>query len=166
MEGRVTVHSFSDVARYTVEVDQRGNLWRTDTRPSALTVIEHSRAEIAGGSAGAVAVGLSITGPLEEDVLSHLRHGRDAAAVLFLRPDRPLGQGCFESAGDVTAFAIAAKERIRAFVKEKGASRLVLFYFGPLSGACFLGHRLNAVARELQVMEDQQPGYARAFLLT
>jgi hypothetical protein len=44
--------------------------------------------------------------------------------------------------------------------------RLLLFYFGPLSGACFLGHQLNAVARQIQIMEDQDPGYAPAFLLT
>lgn len=159
-------HTFSDVARYTVEVDQQGKLWRTDEPPSGLTVLEYGREQIAGGDPSAVAVGISVTGRLEDDVRAHLEATCAARAVLFVRPDRDLGCECFGSAADVAAFARGAKERIRAFVKEHGALRLLLFYFGPLSGACFLGHQLNAIAREILVMEDQQPGYDPAFLLT
>lgn len=159
-------HTFSDVARYTIEVDQQGKLWRTDAPPSALTVVEHASDQSEGCEPSTVAVGISVTGPLEEDVLADLRATRAASAVLFLRPDGGLGHECFSSAGDVTAFARAAKERIRAFVKSHEAQRLLLYYFGPLSGACFLGHQLNAVAREIQIMEDQQPSYAPAFVLT
>jgi SMODS-associated and fused to various effectors sensor domain len=75
-------------------------------------------------------------------------------------------RGLPPAAGDVTAFARGAKERMQRFVRERGARRLLLFYFGPLSGACFLGHQLNAVARQIQIMEDQDPDYAPAFLLT
>ena len=89
----------------------------------------------------------------------------DVRNVLFLSPDRPLGRECLSSAGDAVAFARGAKERMRAFAREHGARRLLLFYFGPLSGACFLGHQMNAIAPEIQVMEDQQPGYAPSFLL-
>lgn len=156
---------FSDVARYTLEVDQQGKLWRTDAAPSALTVVEQGRERIAGGDSTAVAVGISVSGSLEDDVRRDLAATGAAGAVLFLRPDRPLGHDGLSSAGDVVAFARGAKERMRAFAREHGARRLLLFYFGPLSGACFLGHQLNAVAREIQVMEDQQPGYAPSFLL-
>jgi hypothetical protein len=159
-------HTFSDVARYTIEVDQQGRLWRTDASPSSFTVGEHTREVIEGGDSSAVAVGISVTGALEGDVLAHLSATRAAGTVLFLRPDRDLGRDCFSSAADVAAFARATKDRIRAFVKEHEARRLLLFYFGPLSGACFLGHQLNAVVRDIQIMEDQQPGYAPAFLLT
>lgn len=159
-------HSFSDVARYTIEVDQQGALWRTDAVPTDLEVMEERRADIADGDPSAVAVGLSVTGSLAADVQAHLAASRAASKLLLLRPNRELGRTVFASAGDVVAFASTAKERLRAFVKEHGATRLFLFYFGPLSGACFLGHQLNAVAREIQVMEDQQPGYASAFLLT
>jgi hypothetical protein len=159
-------HTFSDVARYTIEIDQQGKLWRTDAAPSHLTVVETGSEEIAGGDQSAVAVGLSVTGSLEEDVRAHLLSAGTAAAVVFLQPDRQLGRGCFSSAGDVTAFARAAKEHMRRLVRKRGAYRLLLFYFGPLSGACFLGHQLNAVARQILIMEDQDPGYAPAFLLT
>lgn len=159
-------YCFSDVARYIIEVDQQGKLWRTDTAPSALAVVEHTREGIDGGDSSTVAVGISVTGSLEADVHANLKASGAAGAILFLRPDRELGRDCFSSAADVAAFAHDAKERMRAFVKEYGASRLLLFYFGPLSGACFLGHQLNAIAREIQIMEDQQPGYEPSFLLT
>ncbi|HYH05609.1 MAG TPA: SAVED domain-containing protein [Thermoanaerobaculia bacterium] len=159
-------HTFSDVARFIVEVDQQGKLWRTDVHPSELQVIEESRETIPNGDGSTVAVGISVTGPLTDDVRSHLGTSPTAHKLLLLRPDRELGPSCFQSAADVTAFARNAKERVRAFVKEHEAIRVMLFYFGPLSGACFLGHQLNAVAREIQIMEDQQPGYAPAFLLT
>jgi hypothetical protein len=157
---------FSDVARYTIEVDQQGKLWRTDATPSGLTVIEQGRETVDGGDPTVVAVGISVTGPLEDDVRRDLQVSRAAGEVLFLRPDRALGRDCLASAGDAVAFARGAKERLRAFAREHGARRLLLFYFGPLSGACFLGHQMNAVATEIQVMEDQQPGYAPSFLLT
>jgi hypothetical protein len=159
-------HTFSDVARYTVEVDQQGARWRTDQPPSSLSVVEHAREDIAGGVAGAVAVAISVTGLLVRDVRTHLRETKAASAVLFLQPDRSLGRDCFTEAGDVVAFARSAKEHLRSFVQAHRAKRVLLFYFGPLSGACFLGHQLNAVAHEVQIMEDQQPGYAPSFLLT
>jgi hypothetical protein len=159
-------HTFSEVARFIIEVDQQGKLWRTDAKPSELQVIEEARETIPNRDAAAVAVGISVTGQLGDDVRAHVRTSTTAHELLLLRPDRDLGPGCFQSAADVTAFARSAKARIRAFVKEHGATRAILFYFGPLSGACFLGHQLNAVAREIQIMEDQQPGYAPAFMLT
>lgn len=159
-------HTFSEVARYTIEVDQYGKHWRTDDAPSDLAIVDHAREAVDGAAADAVAVGISITDALEDDVRAHLARTRLASAVLFLRPNRPLGPTCFASGGDVAAFARATKERMRAFVKEQRARRLVLYYFGPLSGACFLGHRLNAIAPEIQIMEHQHPGYVPAFLLT
>lgn len=85
--------------------------------------------------------------------------------VLFLQPNSGLGPSRLRSAGDIVALARQAKHYMREFVKLWNAKRLLLFYFGPLSGACFIGHRLNAVCREIQIMEHQQPGYAPSFLL-
>jgi SMODS-associated and fused to various effectors sensor domain len=159
-------HTFSDVARYTIEVDQQEKLWRTDAAPSDLEAVESGREDVAGGDVSAVAVGISVTGVLDGDVRTSLNESHQASKILFLRPNRELGRTVFTSAGDVVGFTRTAKERIRAFVKEHRATRLLLFYFGPLSGACFLGHQLNAVAREVQIMEDQQPGYAPSYVLT
>ena len=119
------------------------------------------------GTATKVACGISVTGSLNDDVRNHLDggSGRAAAAVLFLRPERDLGRDCLRSAGDAAALARGAKDVIRSFVKEWSATRLLLYYFGPLSGACFLGHQLNAVSKEIVIMDDQQPGYSATFVL-
>ena len=167
-------HCFSDVARYKIEVDQlnNGTLWRTDARATPdFQVIascnEHlPDGEILDGEGDTVAVGISVTGLIDGDVRTYLSQRTEkAASLLLLRPDRDLGRECLQSAGDAVAFADRVKELTRAFVKRWKATRLLLFYYGPWSGACFLGHRLNAVCREIQIMEDQQPGYAPSFVL-
>ena len=53
---------------------------------------------------------------------------------------------------------------MRAFVQRWNATRVLLFSFGPFSRACCIGHSLNTVCRDIQIMEDQQPGYALSFL--
>lgn len=163
--------SFSEVARYTIEVDQNGQLWRTDAAASTDFLLQignpyFPEGEVLDGEGSTVAVGISITGSLDNDVRDYLA-GRteQVAALLLLRPERELGRDCLRSAGDVIALADQAKGHLRALAKRWQAKRLLLFYFGPLSAACFLGHRLNAVCQEIQIMEDQQPGYAPSFIL-
>lgn len=164
-------HVFSQVARYTLEVDQQGQLWRTDATPNpdlGVEVVAGSErdGEVWEGDGDTVAVGVSVTGPLEADVREYLESaGVRVSAVLFLRPNRELRRDCLRSAGDVVALADGVKIRVREFVKRWRAKRTLLFYFGPLSGACFIGHQLNAVCHEIQIMEDQQPGYAPSFCL-
>lgn len=165
-------HCFSEVARYTIEVDQTGQLWRTDAIANPdFTVVPVSSGhlpdgEILDSTGDTVAVGISVTGPIDDDVRAYLAERTEAiAAVLLVRPNRNLGRECLQSAGDVVALADGVKELTRAFVKRWKARRLLVFYFGPLSGACFLGHRFNAVCQEIQIMEDQQPGYAPSFTL-
>lgn len=163
---------FSEVARYTIEVDQTGKLWRTDApRSKDFEIIVSGNGafpegEILDGEGETVAVGISITGSLDDDVRAYLgKRTEKVAALLLLRPERNLGSECVSCAGDVVALAHGVKDSIRAFVKKWKAKRLLLFYFGPLSGACFIGHRLNAVCEKIQILEDQQPGYAPSFIL-
>jgi hypothetical protein len=118
------------------------------------------------GEASTVAVGISVTGSLDSDVRNFLASREDkVACLLLIQPKRGLGRECLRNASDVVALADGVKNSVRVFVKKWNATRLLLFYFGPLSGACFIGHRLNAICREIQIMEDQQPGYAPSFLL-
>ncbi len=163
--------TFSQVARYTIELDQNGRLWRSDAPPSADFRVVVSgdgspEGERIDGEGKTVAVGVSVTGSLDEDVRSYLSgRSEKVAAFLLLRPERELGPGCLRDAGDVVALADRVKEMTRSLVKRWGAERMLFFYFGPISGACFIGHRFNAVCREIQVMEDRQPGYEPSFLL-
>ena len=165
-------YTFSEVAGYTIEVEQGDQQWRTNTLPSrdfALAITSEGATacgESIDGIGETVAVGISVSDTLDDDTRAYLRmRSEPIAALLLLRPTQELGRTCLRDAGDAVALADEVKRAIRAFVKGWGAQRLLLFYCGPLSGACFIGHRLNAVCREIQIMEDQQPGYAPSFLL-
>jgi hypothetical protein len=164
---------FSEVAGYSIEVQQQAEHWRTDvdaTQDFKLVATEDSIAESDDSEWGlytTVACGISVTGSLDDDVRKHLRTIPEVgvAALQLIRPERELGRDCLRSAGDVVALARGVKTQMREFVNRRNAMRLLLYYFGPLRGACFIGHQLNAVCRQIQIMEDQQPGYALAFLL-
>ena len=164
---------FSEVSGYTIEVQQQDAHWRTDVNPSTdfrLLATEETIQKTNPMTVDApitVACGISVSGSLAEDVRKHLAATPElgVSSLLLLQPDRELGRSALRGPGDAVALARAAKTQMREFVKRTSSMRLLLYYFGPLSGACFLGHQLNAVCRQVQIMEDQQPGYARAFLL-
>lgn len=165
-------HIFSEVARYVIEIDQNGELWRTDALPStdfSIVVSGDSGSpygETLDGKGNTVAVGISITGSLDDDVQAYLeRRNDEVAALLLLKPEHELGRRCIRNAGDVVALVDGVKNNTRKFVTKWKARRLLVFYFGPMSGACFIGHSLNAICNEIQIMEDQQPSYAPSFLL-
>ena len=159
---------FCEVNRYTIEVDQFGKLWRTDAEASPDFVVKSNApdGEILDGEGSTVAVGISVTGDLADDVRIDLeRRLERVASVLFIRPERELGRECLRGAGDAVSLAAAVKKLSQTVAKRWNATKLMLYYYGPLGGAAFIGHQLNAVCREIQVMENQQPGYAPSFLL-
>jgi hypothetical protein len=161
-------HAFREVNRYTVEVDQLGKHWRTDAEASPDFALKSNGqdGEVLAGDGNTVAVGISVTGDVAGDVRKDLGgRGERVASLLLIQPERTLGHECLRGAGDAVALAVQAKELMRAFVKRWNATRLLLYYWGPIGGAAFIGHKLNAVAREIQIMENQQPGYAPSFLL-
>lgn len=160
--------AFSEVNRYTIEVDQLGKHWRTDAEvsPDFAVTSNGSDGEEITGSGETVAVGISVTGDLAGDVRKDLEtQAEKVSALLLIRPERALGYDCLRGAGDAAALAVKVKGLMQAFVKRWGATRMLLYYYGPLGGAVFIGHKLNAICREIQIMENQQPGYAPSFLL-
>ena len=162
---------FSKVAGYTLEIKQNENPWRTDTQKNPdfsmnKGCIPPYIKDILHVNSSCVAVGISITGSIKNAVCTYLQQSSENIAnLLLLQPNRELGEDCFKTAGDVVAFADSTKKYIHDFVEQHCATKVLLFYYGPLSGACFLGHKLNAVCREVQIMEHQNPGYAPSFIL-
>jgi len=161
-------HAFSDVSGYIVEVSQQDKLWRTDESPNSgfKVISENGDGEIIDTGNKVVAIGISVTGSLVTDVRKYLLGNSGVDALLLLRPETDLGQDCFQAAGDVAAFARQVKSKIREFVKVHQAEKVLLFYFGPLSGACFIGHQLNAICKEIQIMENVAGGYMESFSLS
>lgn len=161
-------HTFSQVAGYAIEVNQNGALWKTDANPNPdfKLASENGTGEAFGGNTGTVAVGVSVTGPIGNDVHSYISESGGIDALLLLRPEVEPGNSALQSAGDVAALAHQFKSLVREFVKANKAKKLLIFYFGPMSGACFIGHQLNAICPEIQIMEKLTgEGYVPAFLL-
>jgi len=161
-------YTFSAVAGYTIEISQQGKLWRTDEAPSPEMVVaaENDPGELLAQGNKVVAVGISVTGAIGNDVRNYVETYGGVDAVLLLRPTSAFGPTCFQTGGDVTAFCEQVKILTRDFVKRHAAEKLLIFYFGPLSGACFLGHQLNAVCMEIQIMEHiHGVKYEPSFLL-
>ncbi|MBI3747940.1 MAG: SAVED domain-containing protein [Chloroflexi bacterium] len=152
---------FSGVAGWTLEVDQNGNRWRNDA-PEASDVTLAEELHDLGGDASTLAIGVSITGDLSGDVLAYLAEiGNPAARLLHVKTS--LGTGLvIRGAGDLTALTHLLRDRMRGALGQR-PQRVLLFYFGPLAGAAFIGASLNAVAPEIQVYEDQNPGYSPSF---
>lgn len=161
---------FSEVSRYIIEADQYGNLWRTDAEPSAgfgMTVANGDGEEFLDGDSACVAVGISITGDLAGDVRQSLSETKLASHLLLIQPESGTGREALASGGDVVAFARNSKELITSYVRQRKAKKVCVFYYGPLSGACFLGHLMNAIGAEVQIMEAQSDrSYRPSFLLT
>lgn len=155
---------FPGVGGWTLEVDQNGQRWRSDAGPAVdISLVEE--VESHSGDSDTLAVGISITGDLSGDVRRYLgAAGEPAGTLVLLGINRPQDRTAVRSAGDLTELAQLVRARIRDVLGHR-PQRVLLFYFGPLSGAAFIGHQLNAVAGEIQLFEDQGPGYAPSFLL-
>ena len=162
-------HVFCDVAGYTIEVDQQGQFWQSDAQPSADFTLSSNGpdGESLDIDGETVAVAISVSGDLHADIRRHLEHRtQKVKAALFVRPTRNLDRHCVRDAGDAVALADGVKTLMREFAKRHAAKRMLFYYLGPLSGACFIGHRLNAVCREVQIMEWSDPNYVPSFALT
>jgi hypothetical protein len=158
-------HIFSRVAGYEIEIQQGGALWRTDAPASQDFKLVATSTPPPQGRGAQLAIGLSVTGSLVADVRTYLNSIGFSGLILELEPERGPSREVFRHAGDAVAFAAEAKKAIRQWIDTTQANELLVFYFGPLSGACFLGHDLNAIGAHIIIMEDQAPGYARAFEL-
>jgi hypothetical protein len=153
---------FSRVAGWTIEVDQSGTRWRNDAPEAGDVVLEETLEDLAGDK-GTLAVGVSITGDLSGDVRTFLTEADvSAEKLLHVRLNLGTGPRAIRSDGDLTALAHLLRDRIRAALGVR-PRKVLMFYFGPMAGAAFIGASLNAVASEIQIYEDQNPGYAPSF---
>lgn len=156
--------TFSENARYVIECDQQGDLWRSNAIPSSDFQLIRSEATGSQGSRE-LFVGISITTDIEPAVREYAEQLGFEGSMVLLAPSFPLGRDCLRSANDAVALARQAKDLIRNEIRSNAIQSVSLFYAGPLSGACFIGHVLNSMGAPIQVMEYQEPGYAPAFTI-
>jgi hypothetical protein len=113
--------TFSEVNRYTIEVDRQNELWRTGANPSPdlmLIPTGGTDGETVDDEGETVADGIRISGSLVDDVSEHLEHRNEkVASLLLIHPDRRLGRPCIRGAGDAVALAESAKALMRDFAR-------------------------------------------------
>lgn len=172
---------FPEVAGYVLEFPVHPNQknepglltqWRTDSpaNPDFRVVIDSccdgTLGQTVDGEGRTVAVGLGLSSQIRYSVEGWLESRPEkVSAVLYLQPEGGPDPSRLKTAGDVVAVVKQSKLLMQEFLARRRASRLVLFYNGPAVGACFLGHRLNAVAAEAIVMNFVLPEYYPSFVL-
>lgn len=137
---------FSAVSGFALEMDYRGEVWKTDEYggPGYPWEVDTVRA----GQAGEIAVAVGILKDIRGEVVHFLeKQGREAELRLVLT-----GPTAIAGAAAANAAAGAAKEAISRELSGSGARVLHLFVAVPAPFALCLGHRLNAVG-EVQCYE-------------
>jgi hypothetical protein len=156
--------TFPRVGNWTLEVDQGGQWWR-NTAPAANDLEIKTELEERAGDKDTIAVGISLTGDLATDVRGCLeRAGNPAGRLLLIQTSLGLGT-TIRGPGDLVWLADQIKPEIRAAMGGSRPKRLLVFYFGPLAGAAFIGASLNAAAGEIQIFEDTDGSYEPSFTL-
>ena len=144
------------------ETDHYGSLWRTDTPRSGIKLVT-TETELSGpGTVAAVAV--SITGDATPAVARHLTaEGNPAARLVHVSVEQP-GRAAISSAGDLVAVADAVRNAVLSL--DDRPEQVLIFYFGPATGAVFIGHALNGIAREVRLFEEEHGTYFPSITLT
>ncbi|XXX77651.1 SAVED domain-containing protein [Sorangium sp. So ce134] len=155
--------AFGDTRSLRVACVQGGQRWGSDVTPAEFPV--HVSAPVELGAGGELAVGLSVTNDLAEDVLAYLRGsalpvGRFVAIAATPAPSRT----AIPDAASAMGWALAVRQVVRDQVRATGARKVHLFLSGPAGGALLLGHLWNRIPAT-QLYEDLSPGYAPAFLI-
>lgn len=147
-----------DVAGWVLSTDQRGVQWSTDARREAApmtTLIDEQIAE-----EGNLAVAIALTQDPTDEVRSYLGASEvPVGRLLTLSTEDGPSPTSIPSAGWAANWASQARERIRAAVRDTGATKVHLFIAAPAAAALFLGHQWNMVPTTT-VYEHQMPGYA------
>ena len=128
--------------------------------PEISTVTE----EPATGPETAVAVVVSITGDATPAVKRHLASaGNPVGRLVHIIVPEP-GRTAIGSAGDLVAVADAVRAAVLGL--DKRPEDVLIFYWGPASGAVFIGHALNGVAPRVHLFEEEFGAYIPSITLT
>lgn len=163
--------AFPDTRRWTLDVDQRGELWSTGL-PQQHPEQGHDdearlvAADVDGGGED-VAVVISLTHDATGDVVTFVRSERFANKVLTVTTDTGPGQDAVRSGGHARTWARSARDLLRTeFDKlERRPARLHLFMAAPAGAVLLLGHDWNLMP-ETVVYEHLDPGYTATLSVT
>jgi hypothetical protein len=149
-----------DTRQHQVACRQRDQLWSSEIAPSPFKLVD-TVVDLSQGPD--LAVGLSVTNPITADVVSYCKQvNLPAARYVDLSPQGGIGPLSLPDAVAAVGWAHAAREAIRAAVRDSGARRVHLFMSVPAGAALLLGHIWNRVGTTV-VHDDLSPGYVPTF---
>ena len=152
----------ADVAGFRVSCVQRGEIWSSEVDPAPFALAKEIT-ELGSGSD--LAIGLSVTTSIADDVLDYVRRAQlPARAYIDLAPARGPSDRAIADAAVARGWALAVRDTVREVISSTGAERIHLFIASPGGAAFLLGHLWNRVPTT-QLYADTSPGYAPAYLL-
>lgn len=156
--------AFPWTANYILEVQHRGEMWRSDVEPDPLARLETREESSVEESNDLLAV-VEITGDASQEIFRYIeRQGISFRAGLFLYPSEGTNEFSVRGNAYATAFAQQVRTELRRARASHGTGTTHLFYFGPQSLAILLGQKLKNCG-EIQLYEYQNPGYTPSCIL-
>jgi SMODS-associated and fused to various effectors sensor domain len=154
--------AFGDTRNVRVASMQRDQRWGSEVAPADFPV-RASCVDVGAGSE--LAIGLSITSDLSDDVQAFLLNSELAIGrFVVITPAQGASRTAISDAAEAMGCALAVRKVVRDQVRETGARKVHLFFSVPAGGALLLGHIWNRIPHT-QVYEDLNPSYAPAFLI-
>jgi len=153
--------AFADTRGVQVECLQGGQVWASDV-PAAAYELKVTTEEL--GQGGELAMGLSVTNDLAEEVLTYIKEVGLAVGRFVHVASPQLGKDAIPGAVEAMGWATAVRSIVREQARKTKARKLHLFMSGPAGGALLLGSLWNRVPTT-QVYEDLNPGYTPTFFI-
>lgn len=155
---------FSDTARYTLAMAGRSEdgRWSDITSNGEGTSVSIEVIETSPGAGDEIAVGLSVSADVADDVEHFLRHGGPPVGrLLNLRVANP-GRTAIAGPAEMRGWATTATDILRGLGRE-ASDAVHLFVSAPRPAAMLLGHQWNRMPR-VQMWEELTAGsYVRSF---
>ena len=158
--------TFTEAGGYVIEIEQRGQIWRSDAPPAK--DYDSMVVEKAGNDSltNDTVVIVNVSGDAGPQVAGYLeREGLRYRRIVAITPNVGASDHSVQAACQATALASQIKAAIRkARDSGPGAGITHLFLLSPQGVAVFLGQKLSAVG-VVQCYEFQDGGYVLSCLL-
>lgn len=155
--------TFPEPAGYVLQLKQGRDVWRSDARPSQNRKLKVIRDE--GEIGPNLLAGIAITKNGWKDLESFAeKSGSAFDAVVYFEPESGVGSQSISSDAEALAYAIQAKDLLRACKQKYESSCIHLVLLAPAGFAFFLGHWLSRLG-EVVLYEWNEPHYYPAFRL-
>ena len=155
--------TFPSVGGWIFEIPQPPSTeaWRSDadaTNPYELQV------ELANDVGTDLVLCVSISGDSREDVRRYVASTGVPPKLFVIMTPPVSGNQSIRGSGDAVAFALSARDKLKAILKNHRLTHTRLFFFGPAALAVFFGQQLTSIG-EVQLFEYQDPDYVPTCLL-